>query len=420
MSDGFFILMLVYSLLVYYSCHRVMLSVSFIPQFILNWLITELAIFHAGIISALLLLALIFKDNWSFWPLAGFTLGLITVWNLWRYHRESLETPVFETALRQELGEHYADAVQPARKPLLAYQASDEWKWPFALRRPYVRALRNITYGPEERNTLDIHLPRQAAKTPRPVMLQIHGGGWVLGYGDRQGLPLRNKLVEAGWIFVAINYRLSPKHSFPAHLVDCKQALHWLKNNIAEYGGDPDFILTTGGSAGGHLCSLLALTANRYQETLQPGFEDADTAVQGCLPMYGVYDFCSQNPETARFGIEGFLQKSKVMPPLTEESRPLWEMLSPVNQVTEACPPFMVVNGTSDTLTYVENSRFFVDRLRAKSRSAVVYAEVDRAPHGFDIFYTPHCLLAVNAMHRFAEYLYSAYLSRKMDDVLKS
>ncbi|MCB1616280.1 MAG: alpha/beta hydrolase [Pseudomonadales bacterium] len=410
MLDGFFLLMLVYSLLVFYSSHRVMFSVSLIPQFIVNWLVTELAVFHAVINGLLLVLALLMKDSWSFWAGAGFLLGLINIVVLWRYHQAALQTTVFERALRNGLGEHYLDRIVAERKALLSYKAGDDWKRPFSLRRSYVKTLRGITYGPNERNTLDIHLPRQASEKPRPVMLQIHGGGWVLGYGERQGLPLRNKLVEAGWIFVSINYRLSPKHTFPDHLIDCKQSLHWIKTHIAEYGGDPHFVLATGGSAGGHLCSLLALTANRYKDILQPGFEDADTAVQGCLPMYGVYDFCSQNPETARFGIEGFLEKSKVMPALTPETKPLWEMLSPVMQVTHSCPPFMVINGTTDTLTFVENARFFVDRLHEKSKAAIVYAEVERAPHGFDIFYSPHCVLAINAMHRFAEWLYSHYL----------
>ena len=68
-----------------------------------------------------------------------------------------------------------------------------------------------------------------------------------------------------------------------------KRAIAWIREHVAEYGGDPDFIVVTGGSAGGHLRALAALTANEPE--YQPGFEDADTTVQAAVPYYGVYDF---------------------------------------------------------------------------------------------------------------------------------
>ena len=96
-----------------------------------------------------------------------------------------------------------------------------------------------------------------------PVLLQIHGGGWVIGNKDQQGLPLMYHLATRGWVCVAINYRLSPKATWPDHLVDCKRALAWIRAHIAEYGGDPDYVVVTGGSAGGHLTALMGLTRER-------------------------------------------------------------------------------------------------------------------------------------------------------------
>src|SRR4029450_4266482 len=66
------------------------------------------------------------------------------------------------------------------------------------------------------------------------------------------------------------------------------RALRWIRERMAEYGGDPDFVVVTGGSAGGHLAALLALTPNDPE--FQPGFEDVDTSVTACVPFYGVYD----------------------------------------------------------------------------------------------------------------------------------
>ena len=101
---------------------------------------------------------------------------------------------------------------------------------------------------------------RAAAARSAPVLLQIHGGGWTIGNKRQQALPLMMHLSRRGWVCVAANYRLSPRATFPDHLIDVKQALRWIRENIAEYGGDPGFVAITGGSAGGHLSALAALT----------------------------------------------------------------------------------------------------------------------------------------------------------------
>ena len=89
-------------------------------------------------------------------------------------------------------------------------------------------------------------------------------------------------LAAKGWVCVAINYRLAPRDPFPAQIVDVKKAIAWIRENIAAYGGDPDYIAITGGSAGGHLTALAALTPNDPE--WQPGFEDVDTSVQAGDP----------------------------------------------------------------------------------------------------------------------------------------
>ena len=83
-----------------------------------------------------------------------------------------------------------------------------------------------------------------------------------------QALPLMNHLAARGWVCVAANYRLSPRATFPDHLIDLKRALAWIREHIAEFGGDPGFVAATGGSAGGHLSSLLSLTAGATRSSL--------------------------------------------------------------------------------------------------------------------------------------------------------
>ena len=123
----------------------------------------------------------------------------------------------------------------------------------------------DISYGEfGSRNHLDIWRRPDLDRNGRaPVLLQIPGGAWMVGNKRGQAHPLMSHLAELGWICVAINYRLSPRSTWPDHIVDVKRAIAWTKEHIAEYGGDPDWIAITGGSAGGHLTSLAGAHVQR-------------------------------------------------------------------------------------------------------------------------------------------------------------
>ncbi len=114
-------------------------------------------------------------------------------------------------------------------------------------------------------------------------MVYIHGGAWMIGEKREQGKPMMYELVARGWVCVAINYRLSPKATWPDHIVDAKRAVGWVKEHIGDYGGDPSFVAVSGGSAGGHLCALLALSAG--DPAFQPGFEEVETDGPGLCPL---------------------------------------------------------------------------------------------------------------------------------------
>lgn len=159
-------------------------------------------------------------------------------------------------------------------------------------------------YG--KRGHLDILRPDIDDLAGAPVLLQVHGGAWTVGRKDQQGQPLMYRMARKGSICVAINYRLAPRDYFPAQILDVKAALAWIKEHIADYGGDPSYVAITGGSAGGHLAALAALTPNAPE--WQPGFEDVDTSVQAAVPFYGVYDFAgSTGLRSAELMRDGFL-----------------------------------------------------------------------------------------------------------------
>ena len=127
-----------------------------------------------------------------------------------------------------------------------------------------IRRIRNIDYWGDGnyRHKLDILTRRGAVPDGAPVLVYIHGGAWLIGDKREQGIPMMHELVQRGWVCVSINYRLSPRATWPAHIVDCKRAVGWVRQHIAEYGGDPGFIAVSGGSAGGHL-SVAARTDPR-------------------------------------------------------------------------------------------------------------------------------------------------------------
>jgi acetyl esterase/lipase len=234
---------------------------------------------------------------------------------------------------------------------------------------------------------LDIYRSRRSSSL-RPILLYIHGGAWIVGDKREQGLPLMHHLARNGWLCVSANYRLSPGATFPDHLVDAKAALVWIREHAEGYGGDPSFIAVAGGSAGGHLASLVALTAGdpRYQ----PGFEDADTSVDAAVPLYGVYDL------TNRLGVQSEQFVPRLMEPLVmkaflaDEPEKYWDG-SPMDRVCPEAPPFLVVQGDKDTLAPAVEARAFVDRLTETSDSRVAYMEFPGAQHVFDLFYSYRC-----------------------------
>jgi acetyl esterase/lipase len=286
---------------------------------------------------------------------------------------------------------------------------------PFRMRRPGVEWVRDLAYGASlpgdkgRRNLLDVVRP-SAPGERRPALLQIHGGGWVIGDKREQGQPLMTHLASRGWVSFAINYRLSPRATFPDHIVDVKRAIRFIREHGAEYGADPDFLCVTGGSAGGHLSALAAVSGN--DPRFQPGFESVDTRLAAAVPFYGVYDFLD------RFGIRGsqkmepFLAKT-VLKCTPDENPELWEAASPIAHVSPEAPPFLLVHGTHDSLVWIEEMRAFQQALAEKSRQPVLVLELLGGQHAFDTFHSPRSAHAVRAVTAFLEHVHAQYLRRR-------
>ncbi|MBI5503054.1 MAG: alpha/beta hydrolase [Deltaproteobacteria bacterium] len=282
------------------------------------------------------------------------------------------------------------------------------WRWvlPTARRRD-VEVRRDVPFArlPDGRELgLDLFLPRERP-TAAPALLFVHGGGWVIGHREHQGQVLLYDLAAQGWVCMSVEYRLSPRATFPDHLVDVKRGLAWLREHAGELGADPSFVVASGISAGAHLAALAALTPNDPE--YQPGFEIADTSLAGCVPIYGVYDLADRErlwPDPR--GIR--IVQAVVMKTTPEKSPAAFDKASPLARVRADAPPFLVVHGTIDVLAPVAGARSFVRALRAVSKAPVVYAEIPGGQHAFDVFHSPRADFTLQGVYRFLAWLRSA------------
>jgi acetyl esterase/lipase len=248
-------------------------------------------------------------------------------------------------------------------------------------------------------------------------LLFVHGGAWVLGKKDHHGLYLMRYLAAQGWVCFGVDYRLSPRATFPDHLVDVKRAIAWVKEHADEYGADPDFIVISGGSAGGHLCSLAALTAG--DRSYQPGFEEADTSVSACVSLYGIYDLEDRARVWPHRGLRVLLERH-VMKKSLDKDPEAFARASPIRRIEPDSPPFLVLHGDLDTMVPVDEGRRFAEAYRSIAAAPLCYAEIPGAQHAFEVFPSLRSALVFQGIARFGAWVHSAYLERQRAPRLSS
>ena len=217
---------------------------------------------------------------------------------------------------------------------------------------------------------MDLYYP-SSADGPLPVTVYVHGGGWTKGdKRDGAGALEIPALQEAGFLVAAVNYRLAPQYRFPAMIEDIKCAIRSLRAHAGEYNLDPNRIGAWGGSAGGHLVSLLGTT------DASAGFDvgeylDYSSRVQAVVSMFGPSDLTvafEGNPTT------------KANDVIFGDYDPA--LASPITYVSADDPPFLFLHGEKDSLVPIEQSQ----RLMAALQAAGVPAElvpVVNANHSF-------------------------------------
>ena len=243
---------------------------------------------------------------------------------------------------------------------------------------------RDVAYGrASSKQKLDI-LYRTDVTPPRPAVIYVHGGGW--SGGDKDDDPqmqgdMMTRLAD-GFVAVAINYRLADEVKFPAAVEDCKLAVRWLRAHAAQYGIDKNRIGVVGGSAGGHLAAMLAVTQENDGFEGSGGLFEESSAVQAVVSVSGPTDLqeplCATQVESRRKMVSDFLGVPD------NEFSAAAKKASPISYVRKDAPPMLLVHCRDDQSIDAGQSIRFADAMK-KVGAPVELLLLDGANHGSEM-----------------------------------
>jgi acetyl esterase/lipase len=248
--------------------------------------------------------------------------------------------------------------------------------------------VRDIPYAgtDDPKQRLDLCLPKNQTGT-LPLIVYFHGGAWEKGNKGRGFIVLAPYLRGGRYVGASVEYRFSQDAAWPAQIHDCKAAIRWLRANAAKYNIDPERIAVFGGSAGGHLASMVGLTADvpQLEGTLGP-----DTNVSSRVTC--VVDFCGPSDLVAvslatnmaeRFGTTNS-PESKLIGGLVTENLEKAREASPITYVTSNAPPFFIAQGTADSVVpFDQSERLYKALVDAKPATAPIFVRMIGADHAF-------------------------------------
>lgn len=245
--------------------------------------------------------------------------------------------------------------------------------------------------APDRAEKLDLYLPAPLpAGKLAPALVWIHGGGWTGGTkNEARATNVCTTLASAGYVVVSIDYRLGTG-AWPTNLYDCKNAVRFLRANAAKYRLDPDRIAVAGGSAGGHLALMVALTAGKPEfepsgaATPYPG---VSSAVRCVINMYGITNILTRR-EVNKQGTPGAVQvpsgNQLGVFSVADASAPVLRQASPVTHVAKTSVPMLTLHGKIDaTVDYLQAEE--LDRVARERGARHELVFVDGAGHTFDL-----------------------------------
>ncbi len=228
---------------------------------------------------------------------------------------------------------------------------------------------------PGRREKADLYRPARIPESQRaPAVVIIHGGGW--SGGDKRAareINIGTNLALKGYVGLSINYALSSNGSvtWPQNLHDCKTAVRWLRKHADRLQVNPDRIGVIGGSAGGHLAAMVAVTGPA--DGLDPAgpYGEFSCAVQCAVDLYGPADLLAR-------GEAKWLGRTRA------EAPELYRAASPTTYVDASDPPILILHGTADKTVALGQSELFAAALKQAGAPHELVV-IEGAPHTFHL-----------------------------------
>ncbi|HSH92941.1 MAG TPA: alpha/beta hydrolase [Roseimicrobium sp.] len=224
---------------------------------------------------------------------------------------------------------------------------------------------------PEHTVTVVIYSPKKAGTYP--AVLDIHGGGWSARQVEADK-PMMERIAKRGFVTALVSYRLSTEAKYPAALHDSKAAVRYLRANAKKFQIDPDRIGVMGGSAGGHLSGLLAMTTGKPEFDGPGPNPKVSSAVKACIVMAATQDLVASSQKGISTNSIAFFGASYA------DNPEIYKQASPITHVRAGVPPTIFIEGERDTLKIGRAE--MQEKLKALGIETAVYTLKD-APHPF-------------------------------------
>lgn len=203
----------------------------------------------------------------------------------------------------------------------------------------------NIVYGTDKKwQVLDVYRPRGAEGKILPVIVSVHGGGWVYGDKERYQYYCMN-LAERGFAVVNFTYRLAPEYKYPAPIEDTNLVFHWVLNHAEQYGFDLHHVFSVGDSAGAQNLALYTAICTNMEYAKEYKFQPPVGFVPSAIALNcGVYNinFTGDREDLTQLLMEDYLPQ--------KGSKSELKQISVLNQITSNFPPTFIMTSKEDFL----------------------------------------------------------------------
>jgi acetyl esterase/lipase len=260
------------------------------------------------------------------------------------------------------------------------------------------RSESNIVYGTVAGKNLSLNafLPTHST-APVPAMVEIHGGWWFGGEAATkvEGVGGWQVFMRHGLAIFSIQYRLGEAGGFPQNIRDCRNAIRFIRQNAKHFNIDPNRIVVTGGSAGGHLSLMVAMVPDNFADGgPTPGLEGVSARVSGSfsyIPPTDFVRFWNQGPDdvvTNQAGKISFRGPDDKIPydshprlrvlfhgitPDNDEHKAFYNDMSPVGQVRQGIPPLLICDGEKDPIVPGLHGKALYEKLKAAGADATYW-----------------------------------------------